>query len=191
MDQTPATRRAPRRDAQHRREALLSAAAVCFGEQGYDVPMEVIADRAGVGRGTLYRNFKDREALALAIFSREIERFEQAFDPAAPIEDTLGRMVRDAAPVMALYRRIAVELRRHDANVAALQELGERLQRIIAPAVAQAQGRGEFRATLGPQDFLLAMKMAGGLLFPFMSEDEVREQVSAAMTLLFAGLRPH
>ena len=63
-----------RRDAVLRREALLNAAIECFETRGYSVSLEEIADHAGVGRGTLYRNFKDRAALTLAIFAREIEK---------------------------------------------------------------------------------------------------------------------
>ena len=52
-----------RSDARERREALLTAGEQCFREQGFTVPLEQIADRAGVGRGTLYRNFKDAVTL--------------------------------------------------------------------------------------------------------------------------------
>jgi DNA-binding transcriptional regulator YbjK len=41
-----------RRDARARREALLEAAAACFDADGFGVPLEDIAARAGVGRGT-------------------------------------------------------------------------------------------------------------------------------------------
>ena len=103
-------RRAPRRDAQRRREALLNAAADRFAAQGYSVPLETIADQAGVGRGTLYRNFRDREALALAIFSREIDRMEAGLDPAAPLDQTILAMVREGAATSSLFNRFAGEL---------------------------------------------------------------------------------
>ena len=69
-------------DAQARRDALIAAARLCFARAGYFVPLEDIADAAGVGRGTFYRNFKDRMALALAVFEQEIERMRARLDPA-------------------------------------------------------------------------------------------------------------
>ncbi len=49
-----------RKDAAERREALLKAAAEAFARDGLDTPLHVIAEQAGVGRATLYRNFADR-----------------------------------------------------------------------------------------------------------------------------------
>jgi AcrR family transcriptional regulator len=182
--------RAPRRDAQARREALLVAAAETFQRQGYDVPLEAIADAAGVGRGTLYRNFKDREALALAIFSREIDRFEATFDAEAPIDETLRAMVRDSAPVVALFRRIAGELDAQDSNLTAFRALGERLEAVLAPGVARAQAKEELAATVTPTDIVLAIQMAAGLIYPFLDAEEVATHIEAALRLLLWGMRP-
>lgn len=154
------------------------------------MPLEVIADRAGVGRGTLYRNFQDREALALAIFSREVDKFESAFDPAAPIENNLAKMVREGAPAAALFRRIATELKQADANLAAFAALGVRLEQLLAPAVQQACMRGEIDEAVTPAQLVLALQMAGGLLYPFMNDDEITMQIDAALHLLLRGLRP-
>ena len=52
-----------RKDAQERRDRLIAAAADLFELQCYDVPLEAIAERAGIGRGTLYRNFRARMLL--------------------------------------------------------------------------------------------------------------------------------
>ncbi|KAK0338639.1 hypothetical protein LTR94_037771, partial [Friedmanniomyces endolithicus] len=43
------------------------AAREVLSEHGLDAPLELIAERAGVGRGTLYRHFADRTELALAV----------------------------------------------------------------------------------------------------------------------------
>jgi len=191
MHDPPAPRtRAPRRDAQRRREALLTAATSCFQQFGYDVPLEVVADRAGVGRGTLYRNFKDREALALAIFTREIDRFEDGFDPAAPIEANLGKMIRQGAPAAALFRRIAADLKQSDANLAAFEALGARLEALLAPAVEKARARDEIDRAVTPADLVLALQMVGGLLYPFMGDEEVAMHINAALGLLLRGIRP-
>ncbi|EIF00867.1 TetR/AcrR family transcriptional regulator [Saccharomonospora glauca] len=56
-----------RADARRNLGQILAAARTVFAETGPDVPMEEIARRAGVGVGTLYRRFPDREALVRAV----------------------------------------------------------------------------------------------------------------------------
>src|SRR5437764_12689612 len=63
---TPADR-ALRVDAERNRRRVLDAAQALFRERGLDVGVAEIAERAGVGRGTLFRNFASKEALIVAI----------------------------------------------------------------------------------------------------------------------------
>jgi AcrR family transcriptional regulator len=59
--------RRPRRDAEQNRERILAAAAGVMLRDGRHVPMAAIAAAAGVGVGTLYRSYADREALLHAL----------------------------------------------------------------------------------------------------------------------------
>jgi AcrR family transcriptional regulator len=65
--------RSLRVDAQRNIDALLESAKSLFMSSGVDVPMKEIADRAGVGVGTLYRHFPLRSDLISAVFRREID----------------------------------------------------------------------------------------------------------------------
>ncbi|WP_169715723.1 TetR/AcrR family transcriptional regulator [Sphingomonas mucosissima] len=186
----PSRRRAPRRDAQERREALITSALLCFTAEGYRVPLDTIAERAGVGRGTLYRNFKDRDALVLAILSREADRLDQSIDPSRPLVNILTDFVRGAAVASSIFARIAADLQLDEANRAGLEALSHRLQGILEPAVRAAQQRGEIAGSVTPRDIVFTARMASAVMLPFLSEDEVAEQVSAAFRLLFDGLRP-
>jgi AcrR family transcriptional regulator len=56
-----------RQDALRNRERLLEAADTMFRERGVEVSVGEIADAAGVGRGTLFRNFKNKDALIAAV----------------------------------------------------------------------------------------------------------------------------
>ncbi len=49
-----------RKDAERNRQKLIVAASEMMRNKGGDVPMEVIAERASLTRGTLYRNFAHR-----------------------------------------------------------------------------------------------------------------------------------
>ena len=65
--------RAQRVDARRNVDSLVEAAKELFLSSGVDVPMKEIADRAGVGVGTLYRHFPLRSDLIAAVFQREID----------------------------------------------------------------------------------------------------------------------
>src|ERR1700733_11655020 len=61
-----------RSDARENRARILAAAREAFAEDG-DTSMNQIAQRAGVGPGTLYRNYPSREALILDLYRDEID----------------------------------------------------------------------------------------------------------------------
>jgi len=71
-----------RADAKLNRDRILAAAAKLFAERGLSVPLEEIADCAGVGVATLYRRFPTRADLAAAAFERSISRYTEAVDRA-------------------------------------------------------------------------------------------------------------
>ncbi len=64
--------RRPRKDARRNRERLLTAAAEAFASGDEDIRLEDIAKAAGVGIGTLYRNFASREVLVAEVYRSEL-----------------------------------------------------------------------------------------------------------------------
>jgi AcrR family transcriptional regulator len=64
---TSDTPRPMRADAQRNRGRILDAAEVVFAAEGIEVPVDTIAEKAGVGVGTLYRHFPTKEKLCEAI----------------------------------------------------------------------------------------------------------------------------
>jgi AcrR family transcriptional regulator len=76
---------AERADAARNRERILCAARRLFAERGPDcVSMDEIARGAGVGKGTLFRRFGSRAALASAILSEDERRLQEAMIRGAP-----------------------------------------------------------------------------------------------------------
>ena len=59
-----------RADAARNRARILEVASQVFREQGYDASLDLVVKRAGVGAGTLYRHFPDRESLVNALMER-------------------------------------------------------------------------------------------------------------------------
>jgi AcrR family transcriptional regulator len=67
------TERPKRADARRNYEKVLAAAREAFAEGGESTALEEIARRAGVGIGTLYRHFPNRQALLEALYLDEVE----------------------------------------------------------------------------------------------------------------------
>src|SRR5439155_24580176 len=65
--------RPKRADARRNYEKVLAAAREAFAEGGESTALEEIARRAGVGIGTLYRNFPNRQALLESLYIDEVE----------------------------------------------------------------------------------------------------------------------
>jgi len=61
-----------RKDALRNRQRVLEAADAMFREHGVEVSVGEIADAAGVGRGTLFRNFKSKDALIAAVLAERL-----------------------------------------------------------------------------------------------------------------------
>ncbi len=100
------TERKLRADAARNRQRVLVAAAEVFAERGLDVSLDEVAHAAGVGVGTLYRRFPNKEALVAALFEDKVENMvvlaheAEAFDDPWEgfvyfIEHALERQVRN------------------------------------------------------------------------------------------------
>ncbi len=93
-----------RRDAERNRQRILAAAREVFTERGLDASLDEIARRAGVGVGTVYRRFADKEQLVDALFAERVEEIaaiaERALDDPDPWR-ALVRFLHEWAGVLA------------------------------------------------------------------------------------------
>ena len=67
-----------RSDAVRNRAVILDAAAATFVESGVQAPVRVIAERAGIGTGTLYRHFPTRGDLVVAVYRQQVDAAAEA-----------------------------------------------------------------------------------------------------------------
>ncbi|MBR0859223.1 TetR/AcrR family transcriptional regulator [Bradyrhizobium liaoningense] len=126
--------------------SLLQTAAEDFARSGVDVPMREIADRAGVGVGTLYRHFPTRSDLIVAVYRKEVDQCLDAVSALAaeyPPGDALARWVEQYVDFIAAHRGLAAALNSGDA---ALEGLPAYFQQRLGPAV---QGLLDTAATAG------------------------------------------
>lgn len=89
-----------RADARRNRQRLVDAAVALILESGGEPAMDGVARRAGVGVGTLYRHFPDRQELlrtvVLEVLDRTIERGRAALAEAPDGRAALRRYLHDA-----------------------------------------------------------------------------------------------
>ena len=104
--------RPKRADARRNYEKVLTAAREAFAEGGESTALEEIARRAGVGIGTLYRHFPNRQALLEALYVDEVEdmcRSAAELDGSDPWEALNGWFERFIAYI-GTKRALAAEL---------------------------------------------------------------------------------
>lgn len=82
-----------RADAVRNRERILVAAAEVFADRGLDATLDDIADHAGVGVGTVYRRFPNKEALVEALFEKGVNAMVELAVEAANVDDSWKGLV--------------------------------------------------------------------------------------------------
>ena len=137
----------PRRaDAVRNRERVITAAEEVFAEQGIDAGIPVVADRAGVGKGTVYRNFETKDDLVASVLSLRLARMDEDIVAALEEEDP-GEAMRDvlkaaAARTSALSFPPGVYLPGRHAE---LDQVKDRVKKRMAKLFRAAQKAGEVR----------------------------------------------
>jgi AcrR family transcriptional regulator len=144
-----ATDRPLRRDAEINRQRLLTAAGELFAQRGLDVTLNDIAHHAGVGVGTAYRRFANKEEVIDALFEQRLDQVaavaaEAAEDPDAWrglttfLERSLQMQLEDRGLTQLLNNP---QLRQHRVN-----EARDR----IAPLVNTIVDRAKTQSVLRP-----------------------------------------
>ena len=177
-----------RADAQRNLGTLLQAAKEVFTEAGVDAPVRDVAERAGVGIGTVYRHFPSRADLIAAVFRQEIEACADAADELGashPPFEALSLWMRRFVELASTKRGLAIALHSGDP---AFDGLPARREQRLQPAYRQlfdsALTAGEIESAVGAHDFLNA---AATLC---MSVNEARlDQAQRLVALLVEGLR--
>lgn len=158
MSSIPGMKRTRGRPRDHTKiEAVLDAGWALFLERGVAaVPVEAIAEKAKVSKGTIYACFPDKSALFEAAVKREMERIEAAQgltnrEPTkAPLHDVLigfgNGIMRFLAsePAVGFYNALSAELRLHPKLAQAFWDLGPGKTRSnLAAILSAAAQRGE------------------------------------------------
>ena len=155
--------RPKRADARRNYEKVLTAAREAFAEGGEATSLEEIARRAGVGIGTLYRHFPNRQALLEALYVNEVEelsRSAQQFEEVDPWE-ALNSWFERLIGYLATKRALAAELTNYlDPDAPLFRTCRASLFAAGEPLLKRAQ---EARVVRGDVDFSDVLHMVAGI----------------------------
>lgn len=188
MSDTTEGVRPKRADAQRNLDALLAAAMAVFTEFGVDAPVREIAERAGVGVGTVYRHFPQRSDLIVAVFRREVDACADAAAILASERepgDALAAWMQRYVEFISAKRGLAAALHSGDPAYNALPAYFEaRLQPALQRLLDAAAAAGEIRGGVDADDLLGAVAR---LCMPVHAGDS--GQAQRMLALLIDGLR--
>ncbi len=188
----------PRRvDAQKNRQKLLKAAREVLAERGFEAEISEIASRAGIGSGTIYRNYRTKENLILEI-TRELVNSTAAevLSIAANVED--GReAVRQTMEVgfrrVKKYGKLAIQLVAGAAPLPYSSVMNpEALANIFRLLIRRGIDQGHFRRDLDV-DYATAVWFAlvSPSAFRLVSDRQPDELAELSIDFFLAGISAH
>lgn len=178
-----ARRRPQRADARRNYDALLAAAREAFAEKGTDASLEEIARRAGVGIGTLYRNFPTRQDLFEAVYVEEIDQLSQTaaaaaeLPPWSALRTWLERFVEYTAT-----KRAIIDALNRDSEI--VRSCRETIYVAGEPLLLRAQQAGEIRPDATFDDVI---RLISGLTSATYVDEAQRARV---LSFALDGIRP-
>jgi AcrR family transcriptional regulator len=161
----PPARASQRSLVADKRDAIMTAALELFVERGFwGTAVPEIAEKAGVGAGTIYRYFESKEALVNALYRQEKQRFAERVIHDFPSTTIARELFRTMWMRMAKYAIetpkpfIFLELHHHASYLdGESRALEARMLELFTNVVTSAQARGELKA--GPPSLLMALVM--------------------------------
>ncbi|MFF0223374.1 TetR/AcrR family transcriptional regulator [Streptomyces sp. NPDC004629] len=179
-----------RADAERNRRRIIAAAQELFAHRGLDVTLDDIARHAGVGVGTAYRRFANREELIDAVFEGALQHLIALAEQALSHEDPWEGLVQlflatgqDFADDRGL-REVLLEGTQGKDRAAAARE---RLTPAVGAVIRRAQEAGQLRGDIEPTDFPLIQLMLGAVTQH--SRNLAPELWKRYLTLILDGLR--
>jgi AcrR family transcriptional regulator len=156
----PAVEVRQRADARRNRKRILAAARDEFSRQGLDVPMERIANAAGVGVGTVYRHFPAKEDLLAALADERFAGFAETARTALENPDPWDgfcELLGECARVTATDRGLS-EAMDQLPELCTASAAKVRLQELTRELIEGAKARGAMRADFTVDDIPSLMR---------------------------------
>src|SRR4051794_16109523 len=186
-----ATEHPLRKDAERNRQRILEAARELFAERGLGVTLNDVAHHAGVGVGTVYRRFPDKEVLIDTLFQEQLDEWARIYeeglhdpDPWHAVVSTHERALELWAHNRGLKENL---LGSPHASKRATQQRAQ-LHPLAAKLIERAQAAGEIRADATTQDYGVVLMMVSAVMDA--AEDVSPELWRRYLRIALQGLRP-
>ena len=161
-DEAVAPARSLRRDTARNKERLLVAANEVFAERGLHACLSEVAERAGVGMGTIYRRFPDKQALVSALLDEKLDAINRVAQTAAQQPsgwDAFSALMEGMTELLAGDHALA-ELMMSDYGQRYASTRTAQYRVVVAGIVAHAQAEGSLRPDVAPTDISPLLNMA-------------------------------
>jgi AcrR family transcriptional regulator len=177
--------RRQRADARVNHDKLVATARALFTDKGTSAPLEEVAERAGVGIGTLYRHFPTRQALLEAVYVDEVEAMARAAADLAELLpwDALSQWLHQYLGFAATKRALNEALMETDPGSNILLTCRTAILGAGTALIERAQRAGVVRADT---NFMDVGRMVGAIA---MVPTEDPEQKQRLLELALDGLR--
>lgn len=150
--------------AEERRTQLLDAADAVFAEYGVTAPLDMIVERAQVGRATLYRQFPDRRAITLALLERSLNKTLAAAHALRDDEQAFFKLLEMVADRIAISAPMVDYWRAVDRGDEILANARQQLWHAFEEPMQRAVASGLCKHMLSQKDLGLVLGMLGGSL---------------------------
>jgi AcrR family transcriptional regulator len=177
----------PRADAVRNRESLLAAAVAVFAEQGLDAPVSAIADRAGLGKGTVFRHFPAKDDLVAAIVLDRITRLTALAADLSAAEDAGSALLEFLTFAARQRQRLDLSFLQGDLG-SEVAEAQTRMAAAITALVDRARAQGAVRPDVTGTDVMLLMCVPNDVVKHL--PDAPPRLWERYLAILFDGLRP-
>ena len=155
-----------RKDAERNRRRLLAAAREVFRDRGVAATLNDVAHQAGLGVGTVYRHFANKEELIDALFEDMVETVDGYVQEAAAQPDAwlgLTRALEKVCEVQAFDRGLREVMLGTGRGPERQQQMRGRVAPTVDAIVGRAQAQGMLRADIVPADFPVLQLMVGAV----------------------------
>ncbi|NKQ57511.1 TetR/AcrR family transcriptional regulator [Amycolatopsis sp. K13G38] len=168
---TPDTQRiaAPRplrKDAERNRQRIIAAAREVFRERGFEATLDDVAHHAGLGVGTVYRRFPNKEQLIESMFADRMTEIIELAKKTLADPDPWHGFVGFLEKVVEL---MAADRGMHDMMVSTafgheqVAQIRDQLMPLGREIVQRAKDSGELRADFEVEDVVVLLKMCGAV----------------------------
>jgi AcrR family transcriptional regulator len=187
----PATNQPLRKDAERNRQRILEAARELFAQRGLGVTLNDIAHHAGVGVGTVYRRFPDKEPLIDTLFQEQLDEWQQLFEDGLADPDPWHAIVTVHERALELWARNR-GLKEIILGSPQASERGTKqriqLHPLAAKLIERAQSAGQVRTDATTQDFGVVLVMVAAVMDAAADVDP--ELWRRYLRIALQGLRP-